>query len=481
MFFRQLYDEKLAAASYLIGCQKSGDAIVFDPQRDIDRYEKLAAANGLRIIAAAETHIHADFISGAREFAHKGVKIFVSDEGGADWKSEWLARTLDGDSYAHQLLKDGDIFRIGGIEFAVIHTPGHTPEHICYTVTDLGGGASKPMGVLTGDFIFVGDLGRPDLLESATGFAGKALPSAQKLFQSVKKFLSWSDYLQVWPAHGAGSACGKALGAVPQSTVGYEKLFNPAILAATDEAAFTAYILDGQPEPPLYFAQMKRDNKIGPRVLNGVPHPRKLSIEAMHTVVQKRGLVIDTRAWAAFKTSHIPASLYLPLTNSFNTDAGSFVRDTDVIHLVVEPSFVDEAVRNLIRIGLDRFCGWFDANAINAFAAYESTHEGGLTPTPEVSVDDARTLLDQGSVFALDVRRAGEFQTGHIPGAVNIAHTRLLDHLAELPKDRMILVNCHSGGRSARACSLLQRHGFDVCNLAGGMTAWKQSSEPVAH
>ncbi len=481
MFFRQLYDEKLAVASYLIGCQKTGEAIVVDPQRDIDRYEKLAAANGLRIVAAAETHIHADFISGAREFAHKGVKIYVSDEGGSEWRSEWLANSKGADAYAHQLLRDGDRFQVGGIAFRVIHTPGHTPEHICYEVTDRGGGATKPMGVLTGDFIFVGDLGRPDLLESAAGFAGKALPSAQRLFHSVQKFLTWEDYLQIWPAHGAGSACGKALGAVPQSTVGYEKLFNPAILAAREETAFTDFILDGQPEPPLYFAQMKRDNKVGPRVLEGVPRPRELSIELMHTALQKQGLLIDTRVWAAFKPAHIAGSLFLPLTNSFNTDAGSFIRDTDVMHLIVEPARLDEAVRDLIRIGLDRFCGWFDANAIAALGAHESEHGGGLATTPEVSVEDARGMIDREAVFVLDVRRAAEFQSGHIAGALNIAHTRLLNHLSELPRGRLILVNCHSGGRSARACALLQRHGFDACNLAGGMTAWKQANELVAH
>ncbi|MSR42039.1 MAG: MBL fold metallo-hydrolase [Phycisphaerales bacterium] len=481
MFFRQIYDENLAAASYLIGCQRTGEAIVIDPQRDIDRYETLASSHGLKIVAAAETHIHADFVSGAREFAQKGVKVYASDEGGADWKSEWLTHTLDGETYAHQLLRDGDTFHVGSIEFRALHTPGHTPEHICYMVTDVGGGATKPMGVLTGDFVFVGDLGRPDLLESAAGFAGKALPSAKQLFQSVRKFLTWEDYLQVWPAHGAGSACGKALGAVPQSTVGYEKLFNPAVLAASDEQTFITHILDGQPEPPLYFANMKRDNRHGPRVLNTVPHPRRLSIEAMHTVVQKKGLILDTRPWVAFKAAHIPGSLFLPLTASFSTDAGSLARDTEVIHLVVDPKRVDEAVRSLIRIGLDRFCGWFDANMVHQFGTYESTHNGTLVSTNEVSVEEARAMLDTQAPFVLDVRRATEFATGHITGAVNISHTRLLNHLDELPTDRTILVNCHSGGRSSRACALLQRNGFDACNLAGGMLAWKQSKELLAH
>ncbi|MFT3881547.1 MAG: MBL fold metallo-hydrolase [Gemmatales bacterium] len=220
MFLRMVYDDKLAEAAYLIGCQKTGDAIVIDPQRDVDRYETLAAANGLRIVAVAETHIHADFLSGARELAEKGAKVYVSDEGDADWKYQWLNLKTGGGSYAYQLLKDGDTFKVGNIEFKAVHTPGHTPEHLSYMVTDRGGGADKPLGVATGDFVFVGDLGRPDLLESAAGVVGKADSSAHQLYQTVRKFMDWPDYLQVWPAHGAGSACGKALGAVPQSTVG---------------------------------------------------------------------------------------------------------------------------------------------------------------------------------------------------------------------------------------------------------------------
>lgn len=295
MFLRMVYDDKLAEAAYLIGCQRTGEAIVIDPERDVDRYEKIAAANGLRIVAVAETHIHADFISGGRELAEKGAKFYVADEGDADWKYLWLDKKTGGGEYNYHLLKDGDTFMVGNIEFKAVHTPGHTPEHLCFMVTDRGGGADKPMGVATGDFVFVGDLGRPDLLESAAGFVCKADPSAHRLYQTVRKFMAWPDYLQVWPAHGAGSACGKALGAVPQSTVGYEKMFNASVLAAKTEQGFVDFILDAQFEPPLYFASMKRDNKVGPRVLGGVPTPRELSIDDLKTVVEKSAMVIDTR------------------------------------------------------------------------------------------------------------------------------------------------------------------------------------------
>ena len=477
MFLRMVYDDKLAEAAYLIGCQRTGEAIVIDPERDVDRYEKIAAANGLRIVAVAETHIHADFISGGRELAEKGAKVYVSDEGDADWKYQWLDKKVGGGEYDYRLLKDGDTFMVGNIEFKAVHTPGHTPEHLCFMVTDRGGGADKPMGVATGDFVFVGDLGRPDLLESAAGFAGKADPSAHRLYQTVRKFMAWPDYLQVWPAHGAGSACGKALGAVPQSTVGYEKMFNASVLAAKTEQGFVDFILDAQPEPPLYFARMKRDNKIGPKVLGGVPTPRELSVDDLKKVVEKKAMVIDTRTWAAFKQGHLPGALHLPLNNTFNTDAGSLIGEHDVIHLIIEPSRVDEAVRDLIRVGLDKFCGWYDASKLDQFVAAGGT----LVPTVEITVSEARVLLDTTKPFVLDVRRKTEFAEGHIAGATNIAHTRLLSRLAEVPKDRPILVNCRSGARSARACSLLQRHGYEVTNLAGGMLAWEAAKVPVEH
>ncbi|MBX3377875.1 MAG: MBL fold metallo-hydrolase [Phycisphaeraceae bacterium] len=486
MFMRMVYDDKLAEAAYLIGCQRTGEAIVIDPERDVDRYEKLAAANGLRIVATAETHIHADFVSGSRELAEKGARVYVSDEGDADWKYQWLDKRIGGGTYDYRLLKDGDTFMVGNIEFKAVHTPGHTPEHLCFMVTDQGGGANKPMGVATGDFVFVGDLGRPDLLESAAGFKGKADPSAHRLYQTVRKFMDWPDYLQIWPAHGAGSACGKALGAVPTSTVGYEKMFNPSVLAATSEKTFVDFILDAQPEPPLYFARMKRDNKIGPKVLGiarggsgvgggGVPRPKALSVNDLKSIDGRRMAIIDTRPWAAFRSGHVPGSLHLPLNSTFNTDAGSLVDENEPIVLIVEPDRVEEAVRDLIRVGLDNFAGWFDANAMEAF----ERAGGRLVTVDERTAEEARVLLDTESPLVLDVRRAAEFKEGHIPGAVNIAHTRLLSRLSEVPKNRHILVNCRSGARSARACSLLQKHGYQCTNLQGGMLAWEQAASLV--
>jgi len=466
MFFRQIYDEKLAEAAYLIGCQKTGEAIVIDPERDIDRYEKIAAQNGLRIVAAADTHIHADYLTGMREFAEKGARIYASDEGDAEWKYLWLEK------YDSVRLRHDDTFKVGNIRFRAIHTPGHTPEHLCYEVTDLGGGADAPMGVATGDFVFVGDLGRPDLLESAAGLQGIADPSAKRLYRTVKDFQSWPDYLQIWPGHGAGSACGKALGAVPQTTVGYEKRFNAAVRAATTEQAFVDFILEGQPEPPMYFARMKRDNKTGPRVLHALPRPRAFTAREVAQLDTRKVALIDTRDWPAFRDGHVAGSLFCPLTKSFNSDAGSFVTEDEDIVLIVDPARVDEAVRDLVRIGLDRAVAFLEPSTLAAFA-----NDGLLlVKSKEIDVATARAAVDRGAFAVLDVRRAAEQSEGSVPGRLNIAHTRLKARLAELPKDRPILCHCKLGGRSAFATALLERHGFDVTNLAGGFEAWKKSA-----
>ena len=472
MFMRMIYDEKLAQAAYLIGCQKTGEAVVIDPERDVDRYTTLAAENGLRIVATAETHIHADFVSGSRELAEQGAKVYVSDEGDADWKYQWLDQKTGGGSYDHQLLTDGDTFSIGNIDFRVIHTPGHTPEHIVFEVTDRGGGADEPVGIATGDFVFVGDLGRPDLLESAAGKAGAMEPSARRLYETVGKLNEIPDFVQVWPAHGAGSACGKALGAVPMSTFGYEKRFNAAILSATSEQEFVDFILTGQPEPPLYFANMKRDNKVGPKVLGGLPQPEQLDAAALRALDGKKVAIIDTRDWQAFRKGHVPGSLALPLTNSFNSDAGSFVKDTDEIYLIVEPAQLEEAIRDLIRVGLDNIRGWYDAGAVAGYG-------GELATIDEISVDEATRLLEDPSVNVLDVRRATEYAEGKLPRSTNVAHTRLAARMDEVPKDGRLLVNCRSGARSARSCAFLKREGYDVVNLAGGILAWDEAAETV--
>ena len=474
MLMRMIYDEKLAQAAYLIGCQRTGEAIVIDPERDVDRYVDLARRHGLRIVAVAETHIHADFVSGSRELAERiGAKVYVSGAGGAEWTCQWLDQRLAGGSYDHRILRDGDTFQVGQIELRAVHTPGHTPEHLAYLVTDRGAGADQPIGMATGDFVFVGDLGRPDLLESAAGHAGAMEPSARRLFRTVRRLDDVPDYVQVWPAHGAGSACGKALGAVPTSTIGYEKRFNPAIRAAADEQEFVDFILAGQPEPPMYFANMKRDNTTGPRVLGGLPIPPRSTLEAFRSLAPTAVAIVDTRPWELFRAGHLPGALSFPLSGSFSTDAGSMIRDTEDIHLIVDEASLEQVVRELIRVGLDRLQGWITPADL-ATAPPET-----LAQVEEISVEAARPLVDEREVALLDVRRATEFAEGHMPGATNIAHTRLAGRMDEVPQGERLLVNCRSGVRSARASAYLKRAGYDVVNLLGGMLAWERSGASV--
>lgn len=470
MFLRMIYDEKLAQAAYLIGCEKTGEAIVIDPQRDVDRYVALAAEHGMRIVAAAETHIHADFVSGVRELAERGARAYVSGEGGEDWRPGWVDGV--GKSYDHRLLRDGDTFSVGNVGFRVIHTPGHTPEHLVFLVTDHGARADAPIGVASGDFVFVGDLGRPDLLETAAGQAGAMEPAASDLFRTVRKLDEIPDFVQVWPGHGAGSACGKALGAVPMSTVGYERRFNPAIRAATDERSFIDFILSGQPEPPLYFARMKRINRDGPPVLGVLPRPARMSGADLRDVDARSVALVDTRPWDAFRAGHVPGALSLPLIRSFDTDAGSLIAENEPIVLIVEPARLDEAVRDLVRIGYDDLRGWVDPADLPGYGP-------GLVTVPEVDVAAARSMVDSGTPV-LDVRRATEFAEGHLPDAVNVAHTRLASRLNEVPAGDRLLVNCKSGARSARAVSLLRRRGVDAVNLRGGFLAWEGAGAPVA-
>lgn len=465
MFFQQIFEEKLAQYAYLIGCQKSGEAIIVDPMRDIDRYQKIASKNKLKIVAATETHIHADYLSGLREFAENGVKILVSDEGDKDWKYEWVI----GSKYDHQLLKDGDEFSIGNIKFTTVYSPGHTPEHISFLVTD-GATTDEPMGLLSGDFVFVGDVGRPDLLETAAGEVGAMDESAKTLYKSIEKFKTMPEYLQLWPGHGAGSACGKALGAVPESTVGYEQRFNGSIKAAISEKDFVDYILDGQPEPPLYFARMKRDNKKGPKILGEVPVPEKKSIQSMIGATRtSNAVIVDTRTdRMKFMNGHIHGSLYAPFNKTFNTIVGSYVSDEEDIYLIIDESKVEEAVIDLIRIGLDNIKGYSTPEELVEFE-----NEGGtLFSTETINFEKVDELMPTGDYNLMDVRKKSEFDEGHHPQALNISHTRLVDRLEEIPTDKPVMVHCKSGARAAAASALLEKEGFVVQYINDAVDPW---------
>lgn len=418
MYFKQFFDPKLAQYAYLIGCQASGEAVIIDPMRDIDQYIDAATENNLNIVAAADTHIHADYISGLREFAERGLKVYASDEGDADWKYEWLINSQKG-KYNYALLKDGDFFQLGNIQIQAWHTPGHTSEHLTFKITD-GATADEPIGLVTGDFLFVGDVGRPDLLGSAAGMANVLDHSARTLYKSLEQFKDVPDYVQIWPGHGAGSACGKTLGAIPESTAGYEKRYNNSLKAATSEDEFVKFTLEGQPEPPIYFAQMKRDNRRGPAIIGGIPTPKHVNVQEVAQLArQERIAVLDTRQESDFLNGHIRGSILTTLNKQFNTVAGSFVTQDEDIYLIVEKFRLSEAVTDFYRVGLDHIKGYITPDDLKLHK-----EQGGILDSIEaLNFEEAITQSDSGSQI-LDVRNSSEYDEGYINGALNIAHTR---------------------------------------------------------
>lgn len=470
MLLRYFYDEKLAQASYLVGCQATGEGIIIDPSRDIIPYLKVAKEQGIRIVAATETHIHADFISGARELAATvNAKLYLSDEGTLDWKYQNL------NQINHQLVKDGDIFMIGNIEFKVMHTPGHTPESISLLLTDRGGRADQPMGLFTGDFVFVGDIGRPDLLERAVGIQGSADEGARQMFASLNRFKELPDHLQVWPGHGAGSACGKALGAVPSSTVGYEKMFNWA-LAFDDEEEFVNALLEGQPEAPRYFKYMKHSNKVGPSLLSKLPTPKEIlsAKSEVYTLLKDRAMIIDTRSNTEFSRGHIHGTINIPYDRSFTNWAGWIVDYESPLYLLIDKNQFTSILHDLYSVGIDHIAGYIDLAVINEYSTNELESYENKTPSEMAS------LVKNEQVHILDVRNLTEYEEGHIPGAQHIMLGTLAERIEEIPLDKPIMVHCKGGGRSAIGTSILQAHGINnVVNLAGGYQRWSQEGNQI--
>ncbi|GGL94051.1 Zn-dependent hydrolase [Deinococcus aerolatus] len=455
MLFKRLYDTDLAQASYLIGCQQNGTAIVVDPVRDVQRYLDLAKQEGLKIVAVTETHIHADYLSGSRELAAAtGAALHLSDEGGPDWQY----------AFPHESLHDGSKIRLGNITLQAVHTPGHTPEHLSFLVTD-GARTPDPVIFLTGDFVFVGDLGRPDLLDEAAGGQDTRFTGAQQLFSSLKtKFLTLPDYIQVWPGHGSGSACGKALGAVESTTIGYERQFAWWADHLEDDniEAFTNALLDGQPDAPLYYGRMKRQNRAGPALLGDIQPLQALSGQELRAALQQDVRLIDTRPRTEYQQGAVPGSLHLPAGKTFETWAGWLLDPEKQYVLFARSAQQAETLRRgLWMTGIDRVTG------------YVGNFEG-LTLESQEAVP-VRELGDLGQSFVLDVRARSEYDAGHIPGAVQLHAGRLIQNLDRIPRDRPVVVHCQGGARSAAAVSLLRAEGFDnITDLDGGYAAFAQ-------
>ena len=464
MFFKRFYDENLAQASYLIACEKTREAIVIDPNLDVSQYTRAAGAQRARITHVTETHIHADFVSGARALAEAaGAELHLSAEGGKEWGY------TDAAMRAASPLRDGSEIIVGRVRLRAAHTPGHTPEHLVFFVSDLERG-EDPVGALSGDFVFVGDVGRPDLLERAAGAKGSMATSARQLFQSLRTFSAHPDHLQIWPGHGAGSACGKSLGAMPQTTLGYEKLFNWAF-AATTEKDFVAKVLEDQPVPPRYFAVMKRVNRAG---LLPTTHATTalLGLDELDAALSARKLVIDTRDAEQFAAGHVPGTLNIPLGKSFLNWTGALVPDDSDFYLIAESDANDAMkaiVDDLAKIGLTRVAGFFRSNVIRE---WKSKH-GPPEQVPQMDSKHLREVLGRENIQVVDVRAPDEWRRGHLPGAIHIPLAALPERVGELDASKPIVLHCKGGGRSSIATSFLQSNGFgSVSNLAGGYEGW---------
>jgi hydroxyacylglutathione hydrolase len=467
MIFRRLYHDRLAQASYLIACEATRKAIVIDPLRDPAPYRAHADDEDVRIELVTETHVHADFLSGAEALAREtGAALLLSAEGGDASTAERLRRT------GARPLRHGDSISVGRVRLTVWHVPGHTPEHLAFIVTDEATSALA-VGMVTGDFLFAGDVGRPDLLERAVGIEGSMQRSAIDLHRSLQALRDLPDYLQVWPGHGAGSACGKALGAIPQSTLGYELRTNWAF-QLRDEAEFARLVLADQPEPPAYFARMKQLNAQGaPAMPARVP----LDADALRAHVRDGGTVVDLRPPSEFLARHLDGSIGISLGRSFLTWAGSVLDPAPEVVLLMAPDALHEAdavVRDLALIGYDRVLGVLPARELESFAPRP------IASIPSIPPSDLESRAERATV--LDVRSGAEWNEGHVPGATHVPLATLGSKLVELRGLQPIVTYCQSGARSATAASVLRASGIrDVSNVEGGFDAWLREGAAAAH
>jgi hydroxyacylglutathione hydrolase len=467
MFFHQRFIPGLAIYSYMVGDEKTGQCAVIDPTRDVDEYLRIARREGLRITHVLETHVHADFVSGSNELkARLGdeVQVACSGLGGPEWTPP----------YADRVLADGDEIVLGAVRLKAVHTPGHTLEHLCWAVFDDGRSREVPWLMLTGDFLFVGDVGRPDLLGPE---AQKVL--AHQLYESVfRKLPALPDITEIYPGHGAGSLCGKALGSRSASTVGFERRFNSA-LAEKSEDRWVDDLLAGMPLAPPYFRRMKQVNRTGPAVIGPeLPGQRAWSAREMYNRSCEDCLIVDVRPKESFAAAHIPGAINIPFGHNLPTWAGWVLPyDRPTLLVLDDRDHLTEVVTHLLRVGFDDIRGYLEGGL-------ETWETSGypLASLRTASVHELHRQLagGNGKPFVLDVRTEGEWKSGHIEGALHIHGGKLEERYTEVPSDRPVAVVCGSGYRASIASSFLKRHGYeDVCNVIGGMSAWKSAGLPV--
>ncbi|MCU1264216.1 MAG: beta-lactamase domain protein [Acidobacteria bacterium] len=453
MYFKQFYLACLAHASYLIG--SDGEAAVVDPQRDVDQYINEAEAQGLRIKYVIETHLHADFVSGHRELAQRsGAQIVFGDKAAAQ--------------FPHRAVKDGDEIRIGRVNLRVIATPGHTPESICLVITDTEV-SNQPQKVLTGDTLFIGDVGRPDLA-GGKGFTAQAM--AGMMYDSLhQKLLKLDDGVEVYPAHGAGSMCGRSMSQEKSSTIGDQRKFNYALKPMPKEQ-FISMMTTDLPEAPGYFPRDAEINRTGAAPLDALPRPAAFLPEEVMDYLDAGYVVLDVRSAAEFGAGHVPGSLNIGLGGQFAIWAGCLIPLTASIVIVAESEGqVDEAVVRLARVGIEKVKGYLDEGMLGwSQVGYE------IATLTQITVSDLNELINNESELQIiDVRRPPEYESGHVPGAITAPLAGLSETIAKsnLNRSKTTAVICAGGYRSSSATSLLQQMGFSaLLNVTGGTGAW---------
>ncbi len=453
MYFKQFYLNCLAHASYLIGSE--GEAAIVDPQRDVEQYLTEAETHGFKIKYVIETHLHADFVSGHRELAARtGAEIVFGKKAGV--------------SFPHRAVTDGEELSIGQVRLRILETPGHTPESICILVTDTEDAAAGQK-ILTGDTLFIGDVGRPDLA-GGKGFTPEMM--AGMMYDTLhEKLLNLPDETEVYPAHGAGSMCGKNLSSETSSTIGQQRKFNYALQPMTKEQ-FVAMMLTDLSEAPGYFSKDAEINKAGATALDRLPPPRALSPAELKNLADQGHVILDVRAAGEFGAGHVPGSLNIGLGGQFASWAGSLISfDAPIVLVAESDEKVSEAQVRLARVGLDKVKGYL-AGGIEMWKQSGEKLAGIM----QISVAELKKMIEaQPALQLIDVRRPAEYKSGHAPGAVPAP---LIDLRKVLP--RMILnpsqptaVICAGGYRSSAATSILEQFGFaNLTNVTGGTKAW---------
>jgi len=468
MFIHQRFIPGLAIASYLVGDEKSHRAAVIDPVRDIDEYIDIAHREGLNITDILETHVHADFVSGALELKTRlngKPAIHCSAMGGPEWTPP----------YADHRVQDGDELRLGTLRLKAMHTPGHTPEHVTWLLYDDTRSKSEPWLAFTGDLLFVGDVGRPDLLGEK---AQQKL--AHQLYDTLfHRLAGLPDYTEIMPGHGAGSLCGKAIGSRRASTVGYERRFN-ASMQPLPEAKWINHLLDGMPAAPPYFARMKKVNAAGPAIIGTqLPGLNRITAANLRAKLDDNAIVLDVRSEEAFAAGHIPGSIHIGMGDSLPNWAGWVVPYDQPIYLVAASAAdVPMVVRQLLRIGHDDVRGYLEGG-ISAW------QDGGyeLDTLQVLTVQQLQGKMQRGDGHApmiVDVRSQSEWHRSHVEQAMHVELGNIPQEADQLPADRLLAVMCGSGYRASLGASLLKRQGFaNVAQIQGGISAWREAQLPL--